>query len=488
MNPLPTTPSGFQKTSTRGTMDAMSTVAAVATPPGRGGVAIVRISGPLAKDALHRLFLPCHPNFQEFQPHRLHHGHIQDLEGQILDEVLAVFMPGPASFTGEDTAEIHCHGGQAIPAAVLEATLAVGCETAAPGEFTKRAFLNGRLDLTQAEAVAEMIAAPTKAGTGLALAKLEGALGRKVGELKGSLEYLRVQLCVAVDFPEEEIECLAPEDFLTAVEEIAEDIRSLLAGHERTRCWREGALVVLAGRVNAGKSSLLNTLLGRERAIVTATPGATRDYLEESLVLDGLPVRLVDTAGLRNSGEIVQDEAELQGLAASRDLALQADLVVLVTDTTQPQGHPEQELVAHLDRDRLLLAENKYDLRPEGITTAPAQPLSLPKEDILQVSAKTGQGIDQLTQRIRDKIVTRLTGGHGEPEKGELVPNLRQSQALTRALKELEELAEDIRNQTPYDLAGVRLETTCAILAEITGEITSAEVLDSIFESFCIGK
>ena len=480
--PIPATPSAFQKTSN------MGTIAAVATPPGRGGVAIVRISGPLAKDILHRLFLPRHPNFQSFHPHRLHHGHVRDAEGRTLDEVLAVFMPGPASFTGEDTAEIHCHGGQAIPTAVLEAALAVGCDTAAPGEFTKRAFLNGRLDLTQAEAVAEMIAAPTRAGLGLARARLEGTLGRKVGELKGSLEYLRVQLCVAVDFPEEEIECLAPEDFLTAVEEIAEDIRSLLAGHERTRCWREGALVVLAGRVNAGKSSLLNTLLGRERAIVTATPGATRDYLEESLVLDGLPVRLVDTAGLRNTGEIVRDEAELQGLAASRDLALQADLVVLVADATLPLGPPEQELASHLDRDRLLLAANKSDLPPQGKNTAPGTPLSLPEEDVLHTSAKTGQGIDQLARRIRDKLVSRLAKGKGEPEEGELVPNLRQSQALAKALKELEELARDIRNQTPYDLAGVRLETTCAILAEITGEITTAEVLDSIFESFCIGK
>ena len=275
------------------------TIAAVATAPGAGGVGIIRISGPKSHDILRSMFRPSSRNFRDFTPRMLHHGHMLDRDGREADDALVVFFPAPHSFTGEDCAEIQGHGGPAVLAALLDSVLFRGARMADRGEFTRRAFMNGRMDLSQAEAVAELIAAPSREGVYLASAKLDGLLGHRVEELRGRLEYLRQRICLAIDFPDEEGECLPPQEFTAITDEVADGIRTLLAGYERARCWREGALVVLAGQVNAGKSSLMNAFLGRERAIVTEKPGTTRDYLEEQTSLAGLPVRLVDTAGLR---------------------------------------------------------------------------------------------------------------------------------------------------------------------------------------------
>ncbi|MDR2161971.1 MAG: tRNA modification GTPase, partial [Desulfovibrio sp.] len=286
------------------------TLAAIATPPGVGGIAVLRISGPAALGVLNQLFapgavppanLPRTPFCP--RPRHLYFGHAMDEAGRVLDHVLAVFMPGPHSATGEDVAEVHCHGGQGIAAALLEMCLAAGARLAGPGEFTRRAFLNGRLDLTQAEAVAEIIHAPTREGIRLAQAKLDGALGRKIDSLRSSLDDLRRNLILAVDFPEEEGDILNRSGFAAVLDLAGGDIRALLQGFERARLWREGALAVLAGRVNVGKSSLFNALLGRPRAIVSPVSGTTRDYLEETVSLDGILVRLADTAGLRQGGD-----------------------------------------------------------------------------------------------------------------------------------------------------------------------------------------
>ncbi len=456
------------------------TIAAIATAPGHGGVGIVRLSGPEARDIASALFWPTNPRFTDFEPRRLHHGHIKDQAGAVLDEALAVFMPGPRSYTGQDVAELHCHGGPAILQAVLEAAMALGARPAEPGEFTFRAWKNGRMDLTQAEAVAEAIAAPTRSGLALAQARLSGALGHRVRELRAALEDLRAGVCLAVDFPEEDMECLDPADFGRGVEQVATALREMLAGFERSRCWREGALAVLAGQVNAGKSSLLNALLGRERAIVTAAPGTTRDYLEEAVSLDGLPVRLVDTAGLRESA----DAAEAAGVSRSRDMIRAADLVLLVVDGGLPAHADDLALCRKAGPKRVLAALNKSDL--PGHASDPRRRLTQLGMECIDISAKTGAGLATLSERMRERI---LEATHAvEPQESDLAPNLRQSQAMRQALDELEALARDIRGKLPYDLLGVRLETACAFLSELTGDIAPADVLDSIFSRFCIGK
>ncbi|HDQ40829.1 MAG TPA: tRNA uridine-5-carboxymethylaminomethyl(34) synthesis GTPase MnmE [Desulfonatronum sp.] len=454
------------------------TIAAVATPVGHGAVGLIRISGPHSLNAVLRLFTSSRPNVTCLKPYRLHHGHLRDSSGRILDEVLVSFMPGPGSFTGEDVVEINCHGSPVILRSVLEALQTLDVRAADPGEFTQRAFLNGRMDLTQAEAVAEVINAVTPTAALLAQTKLAGSLHERIQSLKSALEDLRAQLCLAVDFPEDEVECLAPETFLNAMTGVQEQVLSLLRNHETTRIWNDGALCVLTGPVNAGKSSLLNALLGRDRAIVSDVPGTTRDYIEAAISLRGLTIRLVDTAGTRPSG----DPVELAGLNLGRELRAQADLLLLVLDGSRPLAPHEEALLSDLNAANTLVVLNKADLFP----AEPDQALHFERLgfETLRISVKTGHNLNVLQERLHDRLTTRTPA----PAPGTLVPNLRQSLALHRADMELRTLMQDIRTQVPYDLLGVRLESVCAILAEITGEITSEEVLHHIFSRFCIGK
>ena len=451
------------------------TIVAIATPPGQGAIGIVRLSGPASADIARLLFHSSRPVFAGFKPYHLHHGQLRDGNGNFVDEVLAAWMPGPGSFTGEDVLEFQCHGGSAILRHVVEECLAHGARLAEPGEFSKRAFLNSRMDLTQAEAIMELVNAPTAVAVGLAGSKLEGLLASRIGELRQGLEALRVQLCVAVDFPEDEVECLAPGDLAGGIGEVRAAMSELAGNYDRSRCWRDGALVVLAGQVNAGKSSLMNAILGINRAIVTDIPGTTRDYLEESVQLDGLPVRLVDTAGLRAS----RDSVELLGIERSRELMGQADLVLLVVDAELGPGAEDLDLAR--EADNLLVVANKMDLlagKPQWFGESPWT-----EKQICPLSAKHGQGLSDLLVAIR-----RTVAAAGAPEAGALVPNLRQYTALARATQELEHLLDELAAGLPYDILSIRLDTACAILGEITGEITSEEILRAVFDGFCIGK
>ena len=460
------------------------TIAAVATAPGAGGVGIIRISGPRALEIISGMFRPSSPKFSGFTPRFLHHGHVLDAAGREADDALVVYFKGPNSFTGEDCAEIQGHGGPAVLAALLDSVLSRGARMAERGEFTRRAFLNGRLDLSQAEAVAELIAAPSREGVYLASAKLDGLLGRKVSALRERLEYLRQRVCLAIDFPDEEGECLPPQEFTAITREVAEGIRTLLAGYERARCWREGALVVLAGQVNAGKSSLMNAFLGRNRAIVTEKPGTTRDYLEEHTTLAGLPVRLVDTAGLREHSE---DSIELEGMKRGQEMAENARCVLLVLDGKKAGDSPddvfaafdeEKALLEKLGRSRCIAVWNKSDAAPlpEGTADFFGAPL-------LAVSSKEGSGIDELCSAVRS-----LCLGESAPEEGDIAPNLRQADKLKQALHALDALEAAIALSMPPDLCSIHLEAASAHLADITGLNSTEDTLNSIFESFCIGK
>jgi tRNA modification GTPase len=482
----------------------LDTIAAIATPPGSGGIAVLRVSGPSALTVLRRLFRPVgvSGNVADFvfRPRFMHFGTALDVEGLPLDDVLAVHMPGPHSATGEDVGEIHCHGGRGVTTALIEAAFAAGARPAGPGEFTRRAFLHGRIDLTQAEAVAEIVAAAATQGARLARAKLEGALGTAVKGIARHLEACRSQIILAVDFPEEDAELLRPEAFTEAIAEARRAVETLLAGFHRARLWREGAAVVLAGQVNAGKSSLLNALLGRQRAIVSPLPGTTRDYIEEPLHLDGLPVRLIDTAGLRPSGDIIEEE----GMRLAHELAAQADALVLVVDALKGFSREDEEFFArHADRIQrgaLLVALNKEDaLPPVPSGESPGALLSgVPRGSLphaasacllFRVSARTGAGIASLASGIRAAVLLgQEASAFQSPEHGDIAPNLRQSQLLRQADEELAALARDHAAGLPPDILGVRLDAAADLLAQITGAVENEALLDAIFSTFCIGK
>jgi tRNA modification GTPase len=390
-------------------------------------------------------------------------------------------MPGPNSYTGEDVVEFNCHGSPVILRAAVGAAMSLGARHALPGEFTKRAFLSGRMDLSQAQAVAELVAADSLRGVGLALSRLEGLMATRVKELRSRLEELRVQICLAVDFPEEEVECLEPDAFVEAIERTMEHIRLLVSAHGRARPFREGELAVLAGPVNAGKSSLLNALIGRERAIVCDIPGTTRDFLEEQLDLDGLPVRLVDTAGLRSTA----DPVERQGVARCQSLMEESRAVLLVVDGSVDFSHSILQGECGpvpLNPDRVLAVVNKADLAPAG--QDPRVLLAEAGFDVISVSARTGEGLEELCVRLR----ARLLAGNESPPDCEPVPNDRECALLVAAEEELAALVSDLNAGVPPDLLGVRLETACAHLGGITGEITSGAILDAVFDGFCIGK
>ena len=457
------------------------TIAAIATPPGFGGVGVVRVSGPDSAALAARLFRSARPGFAGFRPSVLHHGTLVDAQGQPLDDVLAVFMPGPASYTGEDAFELHCHGSPAVLETALAACFALGARPAQAGEFTRRAFLAGKLDLTQAQAVAELAASATRRQASLALTRLEGLMGRRVRALRARLEALRQNVCLAVDFPEDEVECLDPEAFAAEVQAVAENVDELTRTHRQAKPFREGLLAVLAGPVNAGKSSLLNALLGRERAIVSHQPGTTRDFLEERLDLAGLPVRLADTAGLRAASDAV----ERSGVAMSRKLMDEADLILVVADGSldfPSEGLCGEQGPLTLDPARTLGVVSKSDL-PRSVRD-PALALAALGVETVAVSARTGQGLAELTGRMR----ARLLAGRDMPTDDQPAPNAREAALLEEASRALDALLRETRAGLPPDLLGVHLESACQPLSSIIGEITSQEVLDAIFSQFCIGK
>lgn len=465
------------------------TIAAQATPAGTGGIAIVRLSGAQSKPILCRLFQPLSAEFTDFEPWKLHHGRILGNDGEPLDDVLAVFMPGPRTFTGEDCAEIHCHGGQTIVRALLEACFLAGARPAQRGEFSRRAFEHGRMDLSQAEAVAEMIASPSREALRYSFKRLEGVLAGCVSRLREQLEALRVQMSLSVDFPDDEVEIMPRDTLRGVVAKADETLSGLLAGFSRAQLSESGAEVVLAGSVNAGKSSLLNALLGRNRALVTDIPGTTRDFIEASLVLDGLPVRLVDTAGLRETA----DPLESMGIARSREKLRNADCIVYVVDGAvlgesglQAKVCPEPELRELLESDQtvpLFLVWNKSDLyRPSFFPPAwcTRKGKAVPA---LALSARTGEHLDEFA----DSICRLLTAGHPLPAD-DLAPNLRQARSLGLAKEEIDGLLRDIDAGQMYDLLSVRLDLACMHLADVIGLGTPRDVLDNVFAGFCIGK
>lgn len=455
--------------------EAGDTIVAISTPPGEAGIGIVRLSGPEALAIARRLFRPRQP-LPEFRSRHLYLGHFLNRQGQVLDEVLLTFMRAPHTYTREDVVEINCHSGYAVLKAILAEILAQGARLARPGEFTLRAFLSGRLDLAQAEAVLEVVQAKTEAALRVAAAHLSGGLGRRLKGVQEALLAVLARVEAALDFPEEAEETPGTE-LLQELAGPARELEELRHSYRQGRFLREGVRVVLAGRPNVGKSSLLNRLLKAERAIVTDIPGTTRDVIEETLNLGGVPLRLCDTAGLRAA----RDRVEELGVARSREQLAQADLVLYLVDGSLPLEPEELKRLEELGNRPVLVVVNKRDL-----------PLALDLEELarhtnfpqVEISALTGQGLEGLEQAVLDLVL-----GGGVLTEGELVTQARHHELLGRAGEALERARQLLKETAPaYELVALELHETLKALGEITGEEVGDAVLEQIFARFCLGK
>ena len=455
-----------------------STIAAIATPPGAGGIGILRISGSQSLPILSQIFSP-HNKVNQFRSHRLYYGWIKDPQtGQAVDEVLAVFMQAPKTYTREDIVEIHCHGSYLVLQDILRLIVNQGATLAQPGEFTKRAFLNGRIDLTQAEAVIELLQAKTQQGLGLALSQLQGRLGTVVTQIRKSLISLRAIIEVAIDFPEDDVEIINPVEMNKQLEhDIITPMQELISSANQGKIFREGISVIIMGRPNVGKSSLLNALLKEDRAIVTEIPGTTRDTIEELLDIKGLPVRIIDTAGIRENVEAVEGI----GIERARKKLADADLVLLLVDGSQPLNKGDTTLYESIGDKQTLLVINKTDISDQD--TSPFTE-AFPDTPMVAISAKTHAGMSEL----EDSLFNMVTGGTDWDPGHNCVPNVRQRISLERAVTAARNVAEGLAVDLPPDLLAIELQAALDHLGDIIGETTTEDILDLIFEQFCIGK
>ncbi len=452
-------------------------IAAIATPPGEGGIGIIRVSGR-GSVALVSRFFRCAGSLAGRPPGTLAAGTWADpCDGRVLDELLAVRFEAPHGYTGEEAVEVHAHGGRFHLRSLLQQLLGAGARPASPGEFTRRAFLNGRLDLTQAEAVADLIGARAALSRDAAARQLAGGLFEKVEAWRRQVVALAAEAEAACDFPEEEDQLQPRQGLGEKVGALRAGMGALLEKARTGRLVREGMKVVLCGRPNVGKSSLLNALLGSPRAIVTEIPGTTRDFLEEGFQVEGFPVRLVDTAGIRES----RDEVEAQGVERSRAQLDQADLALLVLDGSAPLEAGDRGLMERVAGPRLLLA-NKADL-PSAWSLA-----SLPAP-ALAVSARTGDGLGELRRAILEAGLGAVAGDPGKALSEALLTQVRHEEALRRADAALARVEETLGRADlgPEFLAG-DLRGCLDALGELVGATPRQEVLDAIFSKFCIGK
>ena len=456
------------------------TIAAIATPPGEGGVGVVRLSGPSSLAVAAAIFRPARPG--PLRPYRLRYGHVVDpATGAAVDEALCAFMRGPRSFTREDVVEISCHGGPLPVQTTLALALVAGARLARPGEFTLRAFLSGRIDLTQAEATLDVVRAQTSAGLALAQAQLGGWLAREVRAARAGLMECLAYVTAVVDFPEDEV---APQDIGPQLRAGLATAAGLLAGADQGVIYRQGARAALVGRPNVGKSSLLNALLRADRAIVTPIPGTTRDTLEETANLGGIPVVLIDTAGIHDSA----DHVERLGVARARQALQGADLALLVLDAMVPVG-PSDMAIAALTREKpTIIVWNKADAAPAagpGCAQGPAIPAHIPALATVPTSTITGAGIAEVAEAI---IRALLGGAPLAAGQARLVSSPRHRDALQRAVDHLRAAADSWDAGRPVDLLAGDLTVALNALGEITGETVGDDLLDLIFSRFCIGK
>ena len=462
-------------------MNFHDTIAAIATARGEAGIGIVRVSGDLALSIAAALFRsPRGAPPTELSTHTLTFGHIVDTNAsdEVIDEVLLGIMRAPRTYTGEDIVEFNCHGGMVTLTAVLDLVVKSGARIAEPGEFTKRAFLNGRLDLAQAEAVAELIASKTDLSRKIAIEALAGKLSDTVNCLSDRLAGLLAEIEASIDFPEEDLDFMKVETQVETARAVQTDLTTLLNTASEGRIITEGINVAILGKPNVGKSSLLNALVGTTRAIVTDLPGTTRDTIEETINVNGIPLKLVDTAGIRQTDDLV----EQQGVERSKAAIDRAELLLLMFDASQPLNNADLELLQTAQSSKAILVLNKVDL--PVVTPSMALLAHCPKKPIVETVIPEGKGLDALKTTISEELL----GGEWVVGESPIVTNARHQEALRRAKEGLNYAIESLENGMPPDLVAVDLRISLDGLGDIVGKTTTEDILDRIFSQFCVGK
>jgi tRNA modification GTPase len=456
-------------------MYVQDTIAAISTPLGEGGIGVVRVSGPGTERIVATIFSGKRDGGLE--SHRFYYGDIRDpATGDILDEVLVVIMRAPRSYTREDLLEIQCHGGSLVVQRILDLVLRQGARPAEPGEFTKRAFLNGRIDLVQAEAVIDVIRSKTDTALALAQHQREGLLSQRIAAARELLLHALALVEAHIDFPEEEVGPVTTAEIGRLAGKGRGVIDALLAGFSEGKVLREGVSVVIAGKPNVGKSSLLNTLLREKRAIVTSVPGTTRDIIEEVVNIGGLPVRMLDTAGVRETSDLVEQE----GVRLTLDRIPQADLVLFMVDAARPFDREDRMIVDALGASQVIVVKNKSDL-PAVVEF----PTDIARHEVVAISTLTGEGIDRLRDAIRDAFL------HGRAVDGREFVALSQARhrdALEKAKGALDRFGGSLVAGAELELLAWELREALDAVGQVTGETTPDDVLDVIFSRFCVGK
>ena len=467
-----------------------STIAAIATSPGESGIGIIRISGEESLNILNKIFYPASKNLAPKDNHRqLIYGHIKDEQGHIIDEVLAVYFPAPKTYTAEDVVEIDCHGGIVPLSNTLSFVLRCGADLAEPGEFTKRAFLNGRLDLTQAEAVIDVINSKTNSSFDVAMEQLRGKFSKEINEIRKEITDVLVDIAVNIDYPDEDIEFILYDKLEKKLKQIKEKIDYLIGSSDTGRILREGLNVAIVGRPNVGKSSLMNAILRESRAIVTEIPGTTRDTIEELINVRGIPVNLIDTAGIRTTDDVI----EQIGIDKSKKSLESADLVIFMIDLTSEISDKDYDILSQVDKSKLLILFNKAD-----------KTARIKEEDMISfadgmrymlTSVNDSKSVDEVENAIFEKAGGNLLLGKesetdrlaGSP-KSNIVTNARHKNMLERASVSLGEAINAVSGNIPLEFLEIDIRNAYEELGFITGDSVQDDVIDEVFSRFCLGK
>ncbi len=452
------------------------TIAAISTPRGEGGIGIVRISGNNALEILGKIFRPkSKKEVKNLKNFSINYGHLYNNEN-LVDEVLVSIMRAPNTYTKEDMVEINCHGGLVITEKVLEIVLKNGARLSESGEFTRRAFLNGRLDLTQAEAVMDIIHGKTEKSVSLSLDQLRGDLKEQIGHLKKLVLDVAAHINVVLDYPEEGIDDPLPENLVGNLKEVIDTTDALIRSYDKGKMIKEGIKTAIVGKPNVGKSSILNSVLKEERAIVTHVAGTTRDVIEEVVNLKGIPLVLVDTAGIRKTDDLVENI----GVEKSKKLIESADLILFVVDGSRPLDEEDMRIHEAIKAEKVIGILNKIDIR-ENIDLSPLTKIN----KWLEISAIKNQGIDEMEEEIYNHIIEENVEDSSQKIT---ITNIRHKSALEKTKQSVENIFETIENGLPMDLMAVDIKGALDSLSEVTGEISSEDLLDHIFSNFCVGK